>query len=266
MRQYYQERRPFLGTHTSNTVTNRIIIACVIVHLFKELSSAAAIIQWFGLSPKLVVTQFYIWQPFTYMFLHGDFWHLFFNMLMTWLFGNTLEAVWGPRRFLKYYIACGLGGALFSAIFTFDGPPIVGNSGAVFGLYLAFAMMFPNQYIYVNFLLPVKAKYLVTFLVVFQLLQGLRGASGIAYFAHLGGMAAGLLFFKNEIRNSRLGMRLRGATASYGQSKKKEWESQEDAKIDSILDKIAAKGFDNLSATEKRILENYSRKQKEDSE
>jgi membrane associated rhomboid family serine protease len=201
------------------------------------------------------------------MFLHADFWHIFFNMLMTWFLGTTLESVWGPKRFLKYYISCGLGGAVFSAVFTFGGPPVIGASGAVFGLYLAYAMLFPNNYVYIYFLFPVKAKHLVTFLAVIQLVYGLSGSAGIAYFAHLGGMAAGLLFFKQEIKRTRLWARLTGWLFSYSQeNKKNDWEVQESAKIDSILDKIAAKGFENLSATEKRILENYSRKQKEDSE
>ncbi len=269
MRQYTNyNRRSFFGHHLSNSVANKLILANVIVHLLKALSSdPMAIIHFFGLSPKLVVTQFFIWQPITYMFLHADFMHLFFNMLMTWMLGNTIESVWGSRKFLKYYVACGLGGAVFSAIFNFAGPPVVGNSGAVFGLYLAYALMFPNNYVYINFLLPVKAKYLLSFLIVAQLLLGISGASGIAYFAHIGGMAAGLLFFKDKINASRVGATLRRFKSPGSQNpKKRKWESQEGAKIDSILDKIAAKGFDNLSATEKRILENYSRKQKEDSE
>jgi membrane associated rhomboid family serine protease len=264
----YFSRGSLFGHHLSNSVTNKLVIANIIVHLFKALSSnPMAIIHLFGLSPKLVVTQFFIWQPITYMFLHADFTHLFFNLFMTWMLGNTLESVWGPKKFLKYYISCGLGGAAFSAIFTFSGPPVIGNSGAVFGLYLGYALMFPNAYVYLNFLLPIKAKYLVTFLAAAQLFQGFAGGSGIAYFAHLGGMAAGLLFFKDKIRATRLGSLLRVFKSSGSQPpRQKHWEAQESAKIDSILDKIAAKGFENLSATEKRILENYSRKQKEDSE
>ena len=269
MRQYtHYGRQSFFGHHLSNSVTNKLILATVIVHLLKGMSSdPMAIVHLFGLSPKLVVTQFFIWQPITYMFLHADFMHLFFNLLMTWMLGNTLESVWGSRKFLKYYISCGLGGAAFSAIFSFAGPPVIGNSGAVFGLYLAYAVMFPNNYVYINFLLPVKAKYLLTFLVVAQLLLGISGKSGIAYFAHIGGMAAGLLFFKDKIKASRVWATLRRFASPDGQTpKKRKWEAQESSKIDSILDKIAAKGFENLSETEKRILENYSRKQKEDSE
>lgn len=269
MRQYTNYGRgAFFGRHLTNSVANKLILANIAVHLFKALSSnPMAIIHFFGLSPKLVVTQFFIWQPITYMFLHADFTHLFFNMLMTWMLGNTIESVWGSKKFLKYYIACGLGGAVFSTFFNFSGPPVVGNSGAVFGLYLAYALMFPNNYVYINFLLPVKAKYLLSFLIVAQLVLGIFGPSGIAYFAHIGGMVAGLFFFKDKIKASRFWGTLGGLISPGGKRpKKQEFESQEGAKIDSILDKIAQKGFENLSATEKRILENYSRKQKEDSE
>jgi len=250
-----------------HTMVNWIILVNVAMHVVKLLAiSPTAVYQLFGLTPRLVFTKLFLWQPLTYMFLHADFMHLFFNMLMMWFLGNAMETVWGPRRFLKYYIVCGLGGALFSAIFTFNGPPVVGASGAVFGLYIAYAMVFPDSYVFVYFIAPVKAKYLVAFLAGLQLLLGIAGSTGIAYFAHLGGMAAGLLFFREEVKASRFWKRLRGSYADPRVGRREEWKEQERAKIDSILDKIKAKGFENLSPTEKRILENYSRKQKEDSE
>ncbi len=268
MRQYTPyEPRPSWSPYTSNTMVNRIILVNVIVHVAKAfVSSPMAIVYLFGLSPSLVVTRFYVWQPITYMFLHADFWHIFFNMLMTWFLGNTLETVWGAKRFLKYYILCGLGGAAFSAVFTFNGPPVIGASGAVFGLYLAYAMMFPNNYVYLYFLFPIRAKYLVTLLAVIQLLHGIAGSAGIAYFAHLGGMAAGLLFFRQELKTTRVWMRLRRWYGARTFQRRQERTERRQAKIDSILDKIKAKGVENLSATEKRILENYSRRDEENSE
>lgn len=268
-RHSHSDHGPSWRVYTPSTTVNKIILLNVIVHVAKYFASAPmAIVYYFGLSPSIVVTKFYVWQPLTYMFLHADFWHIFFNMLMTWFLGTTLERVWGPKRFLIYYIVCGLGGAAFSFIFTFDGPPVIGASAAVFGLYLAYAMMFPDNYVYLYFLFPIRAKYLVTFLAVIQLLHGIAGSAGIAYFAHLGGMAAGLLFFTRQIKSMRLWTRLRRRMSGpdiRGRRDRNEHE-QEQAKIDSILDKIKEKGFENLSSTEKRILENYSRKQKEDSE
>ena len=265
MRQFHgYERRPTFGGSFTNSVVNKIIVANVIV-FFLEFVLSGEFLRIFALTPKLVVKNFYFWQPFTYMFLHGGFWHLFFNMLMTWFLGTTLESVWGGRRFLKYYFACGVGGAVFSMILTFN-VSVIGASAAVFGLYLAYAILFPNNYVYIYFLFPVKAKYLVTFLAIFQLAQGISGPSGIAYFAHLGGMAAGLLFFRHEVANTRLWLRWRGRVSDYRRQQQEDWSSQESVKIDSILDKIATKGYEDLSATEKRILENYSRQQKEDRE
>ena len=268
MRQYSTfEFRPLWRHHTSLTVVNWIILANVVVHLVKALStSPMTFVHLFGLSPRLVVTKGFVWQPLTYMFLHADFWHIFFNMLMTWFLGNTMESVWGGRRFLKYYIACGLGGAAFSAIFTFNGPPVIGASAAVFGLYLAYAMMFPDNTIYLYFLLPIKAKYFVTFFAALQLLFGIAGGGGIAYFAHLGGMAAGLLFFRREIGTTRVWRRFESWYTGRRRDRNIRWKTQETARIDSILEKISSKGFDDLSPTEKRILENYSRKDEEDSE
>jgi membrane associated rhomboid family serine protease len=270
MRRYgYQEYRPSWRVYTPNSMVNRIILANVIVHVAKYFApSPMAIVYLFGLSPSAVVTKFYVWQPLTYMILHADIWHIFFNMLMTWFLGTTLESVWGPKRFLKYYIVCGLGGAAFSFIFTFNGPPVIGASAAVFGLYLAYAIMFPDNYVYINFLFPIKAKYLVTFLAAIQLLSGIVGGGSIAYFAHLGGMAAGLLFFRREIKSMRLWTRVKRRFGGSELRDRRSWSEheQEQAKIDSILDKIREKGFENLSPTEKRILENYSRKHKEDSE
>jgi len=245
-------------------MVNRIILLNVVIHIVKTFApSQMSVIYLFGLTPDLVISKFFVWQPITYMFLHANFMHIFFNMLMTWFLGTTLETVWGPRKFLIYYVVCGLGGAVFSAIFTFHGPPVIGASAAVFGLYLAYAMMFPNNYVYIYFLFPVRAKYLVAFLAGLQLLYGIAGSSGIAYFAHLGGMAAGLLFFRREIRQSRLWSRPMRWYAARSLDKRRDWHEQEQAKIDSILDKIQSRGFENLSPTEKRILENYSRKQNE---
>jgi hypothetical protein len=143
---------------------------------------------------------------------------------------------------------------------------VIGASGAIFGLYLAYAMIFPENYIYLNFLFPVKAKHLLLFLTIMQLTLGISGSSGIAYFAHLGGMAAGLLFFRKEIAQSRWFSGVSRNWRQYTRKKQKPPEKQESVKIDSILDKIYAKGYENLSTTEKRILENYSKKRKEDSD
>lgn len=132
------------------------------------------------------------WQPLTYMFMHANFTHLFFNMFALWMFGNTMENFWGTRRFLIYYLACGLGAGLISMLIP--GSLTVGASGAVYGLLLAFGMTFPNEYIYLYFLMPIKAKWFVIGYAALELIQGVfYSYDGVAHFAHLGGMLVGLL-------------------------------------------------------------------------
>lgn len=257
-------RKPGWGGLSSSSMVTKILLANVVVYILQNVIPVQ-FTRLFALSPRMVVEQFYFWQPVSYMFLHNDLWHLVFNMFIVWMFGSALETVWGSRRFLNYYIICGLGGAAFSIVFTYD-HLILGASAAGFGLLLAYAMLFPDNYIYIWFLFPVKAKHLVLFFAVLQLIQGATGPSGIAYFAHLGGMAAGLLFFRRELYALRFLSRSRRTWRSYADKKHSEHESQERQKVDSILDKIASKGYEDLSTTEKRILENYSRKHKEDSE
>ena len=152
-------------------------------------------------------------------------------------------------------------------LFNYDAS-VIGASGANFGLYLAAAMLFPDAYIYVYFVLPVKIKYFVIGITVMQLAYGIAGGSGIAYFAHLGGMVAGLPFFRDEIAR-KFGWSARpkrGPTwrPRFGVPKRRDGDAA--GKIDSILDKISAKGYENLTPTEKRILENYSRQQREEPE
>lgn len=263
MRYYTDPVRPSWG-NLSSGVVNKLVIANVVAYLL-QVVFAPHFTELLALTPRAVLQKFYFWQPVTYMFLHGGFSHLFFNMLMTWLLGSTLESVWGGQKLLKYYFVCGLGGAAFFMVLNF-GSIVLGASAAVFGLYLAYGILFPNNYIYIYFLFPIRAKYLVAFLALLQLAHGISGADGVAYFAHLGGMAAGLLFFRREIAEMPFWRRTRAQWGTRTQVRREEKEEQQVTTIDSILEKIHAKGYANLSTTEKKILENYSRKQREDSE
>lgn len=136
---------------------------------------------------------FRFWQPLTYMFMHGNLGHLFMNMFMLWMFGSVLEQLWGTRRFLFYYLICGVGAGLLNLLV----PGIhvsVGASGSIYGLLLAFGMTFPNEYIYLYFLMPIKGKWMIIGMVVLELIEGVFFSyDGIAHFAHLGGMLIGLL-------------------------------------------------------------------------
>jgi len=265
MRYYGGHERPSAwGNYFSNNVVNKIVLINVVVFLVQNVFGPG-FNTLFAYQPRMLIEHLWIWQPLTYMFLHGSFGHLFFNMLMLWFLGTTIENVWGGRRFIKYYITCGLGGALAFTIFNFNGG-VLGASGAILGVLLAYGMMFPDNYLLIYFFLPVKAKYFVTFIALLNLAYGVSGMGGIAYFAHLGGMAAGLLFFPREIKSSTLWRRMARHQAHHTEARREKWRDQEGTKIDSILDKIASKGYENLSATEKRILENYSRKQQDTDE
>ncbi|MFA0922223.1 rhomboid family intramembrane serine protease [Xanthomonas fragariae] len=141
------------------------------------------------------------WQLLTYAFLHGSFNHLFFNMLALFMFGAALEQTWGQKRFLTYYLVCVAGAGvcqLLMAWFTQSGAPVVGASGGVFGLLLAYGMLFPNQRVMLLFPpIPMKAR---TFVIVFGAIELFLGATGwqpgVAHFAHLGGMLFGWLMIR----------------------------------------------------------------------
>lgn len=136
--------------------------------------------------------RFRFWQLFTYMFMHANWSHIIFNMFALWMFGYVLENYWGSRRFLVYYLVCGIGAGLCNLLVPGWGLT-VGASGAVYGILLAFGMLFPEERIYLYFLMPIKAKWFVIGYAAIELFEGLFVADGVAHFAHLGGMLFGLL-------------------------------------------------------------------------
>ena len=175
-------------------VTQALLLANVAVFFLDQLLGGGLYVD-FGLWP--IGSHFWPWQIVTYAFLHGNFNHLFFNMLGLWMFGAELEQVWGQKRFLVFYSASVLAAALtqliVDALLNVQGPTI-GASGGLFGLLLAFAMIFPNRTILLFFVIPMKAKYLVALYGILELYQGVSVMnSGVAHFAHLGGMLGGLL-------------------------------------------------------------------------
>jgi membrane associated rhomboid family serine protease len=153
----------------------------------------------FVLVPNLVFHGF-VWQLFTYMFLHGGVWHIVINMLMLWMFGADLEQDWGTRRFLKYYFLCGIGAGLCILLMAWFRPqemytPAVGASGAIFGLLLAFGVVYADRIILMMLLFPMKAKYAVLIFGAIEFLSLGEGSAG-THIAHLGGMAFGYVYLK----------------------------------------------------------------------
>ena len=189
-------------------VVKNLIIANTLIFLARWLLPQAAIIAdrffalyWFG-SPL-----FHSYQYITYMFLHGGFGHLFFNMFALWMFGRTLEYELGSRRFIIYYLVCGVGAALIQMLVAWlTGKldiELIGASGAVMGVLLAFGVMHPNEVLIIFPIpVPVKAKWFVIGYAALELFYGATGrAAGIAHFAHVGGMLWGyllLLYWKRK--------------------------------------------------------------------
>lgn len=142
--------------------------------------------------------KFEIWQPVSYMFLHGGLGHIFFNLFALWMFGQAIENYWGSRRFIVYYLLTGIGAALTQLVFVEANAPTLGASGAVYGILLAFGMMFPHRYIVLLIPpIPIKAKYFVAIFGVIELMNGVLGTqAGVANFAHLGGMVFGYILIR----------------------------------------------------------------------
>ncbi|MCB2211749.1 rhomboid family intramembrane serine protease [bacterium] len=256
------------GTYSTSMIPNTVrllLILNVAVFLLQQLFDRV-ITYYFGLIPALFWSG-YIWQPVSYMFLHGGFFHIFFNMFVLWMFGRTLETIWGPSRFLKYYFICGIGAGLLNALITpGSGIPIVGASGAIYGLLLAFGVLFPNQPIYLYFLFPVKAKYFVIGLVVIEFISGFNPASPVAHFAHLGGMLFGFVYL--QWPKWKLKMRSYRGEQARKQHLKVVYRQEDEVRklqkeVDDLLDKINKQGLDALSTADKKRLEEASRKLRE---
>lgn len=142
---------------------------------------------------------FEVWQLVTYMFLHGGLGHIFFNLFALWIFGQAIENYWGTKRFVIYYFLTGIGAAIIHMWIGGGGAPTIGASGAVYGILLAFGMMFPDRYIMLLIPpIPIKAKYFVAIFGALELMNGVIGTqTGIAHFAHLGGMIVGFILIKS---------------------------------------------------------------------
>ena len=237
---------------------------------------------YFGLIPALVTYKLTIWQFFTYMFLHGSFGHILFNMFALWMFGMELEYNWGTRDFVKYYLVCGIGGGLLVWLTALVGlsswtSPTIGASGAIFGILAAYGMMWPDRMIYLFGLLPIKALHFVLIFGAIDLLRGVSGTAGnIAVFAHVGGAVTGFVYLKfgwrilvhlehyvNLFKARKFTVTEGGKNASPRKPGSGDSSPDFDDEVDRILDKIAREGMDSLSSREKNILDRASRKRKE---
>jgi membrane associated rhomboid family serine protease len=242
-----------------------------------------ALMYLFGLIPELTLFRLHIWQPFTYMFLHGSLGHIFLNMFALWMFGTELEYNWGSRDFFVYYVTCGIGGALLVIVTSYlgvtsPGSVTIGASGAVFGLLVAYGLMWPDRMIFIFGILPMKALHFVIIFGAMDLLRGLRGGGRIAYFAHIGGGVTGFLYLKYgwRLMVQFEAMRKRAGRGKFtvvqggkpdGQARPGSRDDEvshpdRDEEVDRILDKIARDGMDSLTARERTILDRASNRKR----
>lgn len=179
-------------------VVKMLLIANGALFFFTYLSHDLTIffIKNFSLIPYTVTHHFQVWRLVSYMFLHGGFTHLLFNMLFLWWFGSELEILWGPKLFIKYYFITGLGGGLFHLVQPNSPIPVIGASAAIMGIMLAYGLKWPDRKILIWFVLPVKMKWLVLFSLIVAFLGSVNMTEGygIAHLAHLGGMVVGFLY------------------------------------------------------------------------
>ncbi|MGA3257868.1 MAG: rhomboid family intramembrane serine protease [Bryobacteraceae bacterium] len=156
-----------------------------------------------ALSAEAAVRNLFVWQLVTYMFLHAGITHVLFNMLTLWFFGTQLERDWGTRRFLKYYFYCGIAAGVcvlvVNILLGYWGVVTLGASGAIFGVLVAFGVMYPDQTVLMYFLFPIKAKYLVMIFVAVELLLTFGPNTGVSTIAHLGGAAFGFVYLKGRL-------------------------------------------------------------------
>ena len=175
------------------------------VLMFLVTTFAPTVVPYLGLVPSLVLRQFWLWQIATYMFLHGGIFHILFNMLALWMFGTELERMWGTHRFLKFYFVTGIGAGALTVLFStlpfafaqqVQHAIVIGASGAIYGLLLAYALYFPDRPIYMYFVFPIPAKVFVAIMGAIAFFSSLGEAGGTANATHLGGLLVGYLFLK----------------------------------------------------------------------
>jgi len=208
----------------------------------------------FGLVPKLVWSEFMLWQPFTYLFFHGSIWHVLINMFVLWMFGSELERLWGKEHFLKFYFVTGVGAGLVTIIFGLNSmTPIVGASGAVYGVLLAYGLTYPNRTVYLYGIIPIKSLWFVIGIGVIAFMSSFDNVSQISHLTHLSGMMIGYLMLKRPVRFNDLWFTIRKRTLEYKIKHEEKKITQHQAierEIDRILDKINREGFESLTEEE----------------
>ena len=229
-----------------------ILLANVIIFLFIELFGLQYLtFSLFGLVPKLTLTSYQIWQPLTYLFLHSGFFHILINMLVLWMFGRELEYRWGKRNFLIYYFITGIGSGLVTMIFNpLSLTPVVGASGAIYGILTGYTLLYPSRQVYIYGIFPVQIKYMMIFLGITAFIASIaNNNSTISHLTHLSGMIIGFLYLKkNLIKNYIPKIKI------HDNDLKSSTKNNSMDEIDIILEKLKQNGWEGLTEIEKNRL------------
>ena len=246
-----------------------------IVYAFQSLAGKEDIFfRLFGLVPNAFISELMLWQPFTYMFLHAPFYssngisHILLNMLGLWVFGRELEQAWGKEKFLKYYFLTGIGSGLVTFLFQMDSSnPVIGASGAVYGVLLAYGVSYPNRMLYIWGLIPIRSMWLVIIMGSIAFFGLLGRADGISHVTHISGMIIGYVLLKKKWTFSNVLFSLRKKTIEFRVQRKEDRELKKkiiNRDVDMILDKIKNVGFSGLSDEEQSKLYEASKKMSKD--
>jgi len=269
----YQNKNFRIGPYSVLTpAVKNLILANGIIYLMTILSAGAQqfFITNFALFPRDVFSEFKIWQLVSYMFLHdpSGIMHILFNVIFLWMFGSDLEREWGNREFLKYYFITGIGAGLINIIISSTtNAPTIGASGAIYGIMLAYALRYPEREIYLYFLIPVKIKYFMGFLILVSFFSTFGSSGdGIAHAAHLGGIVVGYAYL-------RYGFLLHKIKSGIGKNITNKYKFNPNMKftkggadkteyyrrvMDQLLDKMNKVGYLNLSEDERDLLNESS--------
>ena len=218
----------------------------------------------FGLVPNVFISELMLWQPFTYMFFHAPYYssvgisHILLNMLGLWVFGRELEQAWGKSKFLKYYFLTGIGSGLITYLFQINSDnPVIGASGAVYGILLAYGISFPNRMLYIWGLIPVRSIWLVVIMGSIAFFGLLGRADGISHVTHISGMLIGYILLKKKWQLADIIFAMRKKTVEFQVQRKEDRALKKKyikRDIDIILEKIKEVGFSGLSNEEQSKL------------
>ena len=264
---YQFQSNPGEFSYKPTLFTNAIKILVSVnfgIFVLQTLSKAEGLFfPLFGLVPKLVWSELMIWQPITYLFFHGGIWHVLINMFVLWMFGSELERIWGKNHFIKFYFVTGIGSGLITMFLNLESmTPIVGASGAGYGVLLAYGLTYPNRQIYLYRNIPIKSIWFVIGIGFIAFISSFNNFSQVSHVTHLSGMLIGYLMLKRPLQWRSLWFSIRKKTLEYRvrhEEKKLTHRQKIEHDIDIILDKINREGFENLSREEQDRLYKGSR-------